>query len=120
MYILINCSSNSSSFVFGVPQSLVIGPMMFVIYTLPVGDIIRKHNICFHVYADDAQLYVLFSPNTPGAAQEAVRRLENCISELQNWMSTNKLTLNSDKTDFFFFIAESYHGLQKLPPPSLT
>ena len=69
---------------------------MFVIYTLPIGDKIRKHNICFHVYADDTQLYVSFSPNNPGAAQEAVSRLENCISELQNGMSSNKLKLNSD------------------------
>ena len=54
--------------------------MMFVTYALPVGDKIRKHNICFHGYADDTQLYVSFSPNNPGAAQEAASRLENCIS----------------------------------------
>ena len=111
------CSSDSSSLVFGVPQGSVIGPMMFVTYTLPVGDIIRKHNICFHVYADDTQLYVSFSPSIPGAAQAALKRLEDCISELQNWMNSNKLKLNSDKTEFF--IAGSYHGLQKLPPLQL-
>ena len=90
-----DCSSNSSSLVFGVPQGSVIGLMMFVTYTLPVGDKIRKHSMCFHGYADETQLYVSFSPNNPGAAQEAVSRLENCISELQNWMNSNKLKLNS-------------------------
>ena len=111
-----DCSSNSSSLVFGVPQGSVIGLMMFVTYTLPVGDKIRKHNICFHGCADDTQLYVSFSPNNPGAAQEAVSRLENCISELQNWMSSNCVpvglktasTLDQFKRRLKTFLFEKY------------
>jgi hypothetical protein len=95
----------------GVPQGSVIGPMMFVIYTLPIGDIIRNNDVSFHVYADDTQLYVSFSPNTVGAAEKALQKLEGCISELQNWMNLNKLKLNSDKTEFF--IAGSTHSLKK-------
>ena len=43
-----------------VPLYLMYRPLMFVTYTLPVGDILRKHNICFHVYADCSIQHIPF------------------------------------------------------------
>ena len=38
----------------------------------------------------------------------AVLRLENCIEEVSDWMSANRLKLNADKTELLW--AGSRHG----------
>ena len=39
----------------GVPQRSVLGLVLFLLYTAPLGDICHRHRILFHSYADDQQ-----------------------------------------------------------------
>jgi retron-type reverse transcriptase len=82
---------------YGVPQGSVIGPQVFVYYSHTIGQIIRKHSIQYHIYADDVQLYLSVDPTIPGDSACALFKLARCVKELQAWMVSNKLMMNPEK-----------------------
>jgi hypothetical protein len=87
----------------GAPQGSVIGPLSFTLYTVPIGDILRKHGMLYHTYADDMQVYYQFDPRIPMDAECALFKIAACVKEIQNWMFANRLKLNQNKTEFIVF-----------------
>ena len=92
-----NVLSNLSNLIFGVPQGSILGPIIFCIYTLPLGAILRHHNIPYHIYADDTQRYCACDADS---SPTTMSRIEACITDIRSWMITNKLKINDEKTEF--------------------
>ena len=104
-------SSNTNKISMGVPQGSILGPLLFLIF---VNDF---HNSLSHsnaiMYADDTSLYI--SDKT----KNLVKKGNEELARVDDWLVANKLTLNISKTNFILFRPPKCKEVQVNPIVSL-
>ena len=83
-------------------------------YTSPLGEIARRHQMFYHLYADDTQLYITFRTLSVSDMNLSNVKLVNCVWAMDTWMLSNKLELNKEKSEVLK-ISSSYR-----PRPPLS
>ena len=64
-------------------------------YTKPVSDIIQRHGLSHHSYADNMQLYMTMD-HSNNDWRDCLAHIELCVSEIREWMNQNMLKLNDE------------------------
>ena len=76
----------------GVPQSSILGPILFIVYATELRYLLQSHGVFCHFYADDTQIYFKITDRNHNEIK--IKRL---ITEIQTWMTNPKI--NTDKTE---------------------
>ena len=93
-----NHVSTESTLSTGVPQGSVLGPLLFLIYLLPLQRVILRHCVQRRGFADDTQLYNRQALRNKEACAHQVQTMQCCVADLREWMM-NRLKLNNSKTE---------------------
>ena len=68
-------------------------------YTADLVSVIEQHGLSLHLYTDDTQIYGSCPPSN---VDHLVQGISGCVDAVGDWMSSNRLQLNSDKTEFMW------------------
>ena len=80
------------------PNDEFFEAVLFILYTKPLSNLIKRHSISSQSFADDTQL---LDSCHPDHLDTTVQRMQNCLSEIKSWMDCNQLKVNDDKTESF-------------------
>ena len=102
---------------YGVPQGLVLWPILFVLYTTPLSDIIANHSVNNQLFADDTQL----QKSAPlSEVNNLTKELSACTDNIKTWMMENQLKLNNKTEALLFPFSSSLKPSTGPLPDSIT
>ena len=98
-------SSRVNDLAYGVLQGSVLGPLLYSLYTTPLGDIVKSYGLSYNFFVDDTQLHLSFETSSAEDLSICKSTTEDCVREIDLWMLANKLKLNSNKTEILVFLS---------------
>ena len=80
--------SQEQALPYGMPQRSLLGLFGYPKYADLIARIAEKHQVKYHQYADDTQLYAVCDVENAAACKH---QLEQCIEDVRSWSTRNKL-----------------------------
>ena len=75
-------TTRSVDLCFGVPQGSVLEPLFFTSYCLELNHVFELHQLHYHMYTGDTQLYVELPRDQPAHATTATDRISRCTADV--------------------------------------
>ena len=110
-YTFVNgVSSDYKNIAHGVPQGSNLGPLLFLIF---INDLPNSSSLFkFLLFADDSTLSTCI-PKSAINIPQYVEIINNELDEVNKWILSNKISINTEKTKYILF---SYRSTADLPP----
>ena len=97
----------------GLPQGSILGPLLFLLY---VNDLKNASSVLDPImFVDDTDLFY-----THSNSQKLFSTMNEELASINQWFTSNKLSLNAEKTKYYFFHKPSKKDDIPLMLPKLT
>ena len=107
-YVEVNdASSDVLDVMCGVPHGSVLGPLLFLIFINDLPAVCKK--LKFYLFADDTNTY--FESDSLDPLEKTMNKE---LRKVDKWLTTNRLTLNVDKSHFVLFYSSSNISHRKI------
>ncbi|CAC5415357.1 unnamed protein product [Mytilus coruscus] len=87
--------SDEIRILYGVPQGSVLGPKLYCIFSRPIGEIFKCHNMCEHCYADGTKFISCSNHLIIGRTYQS-----DLKDDISKWTYSNMFKLTENKTEF--------------------